>query len=103
MRSHYKDIFNNQVATYTGGSQLEWREVGQLPSGRYGLRATIVDNVIFVTGGLGDGGNDLTSILSWDRSTESWHAAGDLAVERSSHAVVAVSSSIIECSAMPLT
>ena len=41
------------MAVYSSGSQLEWREVegGQLPSQRAGLRATLVDNVIFVTGG----------------------------------------------------
>ena len=89
------DTFHTQVATYTGGSLLEWREVetGNLPSGRYGLRAAVIDNVIYVSGG----NHDSTSILAWDSSTESWQHVGDLAVERS-QAAVAVPSSIIECS-----
>ena len=75
-----------------------------LPSPRYGLRATVVDNIIYVTGGLDDDFNVLTSILSWDPSTESWQQAGDLKVARGFHAAVAVPSSIIEseCSAMLL-
>ena len=88
----------HQVATYTSGSQLEWREVegGQLPKPRWGLRAATVDNVIFVTGGVDDNNYNLTSILSWDPLTESWQQAGDLKVARSNHAAVANPSLIID-------
>ena len=79
------------MAVYSSGSQLEWREVegGQLPSPRYGLRATSVDGVLYVTGGY-DGGNPLTLIFSWDPVAESWQPAGELAVARDYHAAVAV-------------
>ena len=88
---------HSQVATYTeGSSKLEWREVGNLPSARYGLRAALVDNVIHVTGGFDDD-YFLASILAWDSSSESWQDVGDLAVARSQHAAVGVSSSVIEC------
>ena len=65
------------MAIYTGGDRhLEWREVetGHLPTPRNGLKSL----------------------------TESWEQAGNLAVERSWHAAVAVPSSIIEseCLAM---
>ena len=85
------------MAVYSSGSQLEWREVegGQLPSPRYGLRATSVDGVLFVTGGYD--GNFLTSILSWDQVAESWQPAGDLAVARRYHAAVAAPTSLVEC------
>ena len=85
------------MAVYSGGSQLEWREVegGQLPSPRYGLRASVVNKILFVTGGLGDGVNYLTSILSWDPVAESWQPVGDLAVGRLVHAAVAVPASVI--------
>ena len=84
------------MAVYSSGSQLEWREVegGQLPSERFGLRATLVGDVLFVTGGY-DGANYLTSILSWDPVAESWQQVGDLAVARHTHAVVAVPKSVI--------
>ena len=89
-----------QVAIFTGGSQLEWREVetGNLPTPRGALRASVVDNIIYVTGGYntGNGGNVFTSILSWDPSTESWQQAGDLRVGRYNHAAVALPSSIIQ-------
>ena len=96
-----------QVAIYTGGSQLEWRDVegGQLPNlPSLGLRATLVDGVIFVTGGYHDNtGSELTEVLSWDPLTESWKPAGDLKKWRHHHAAVAITSSILEseCSAMP--
>ena len=87
------ETYNNQVANYISGSQLEWREVetGQLPSSGLYQRATTVDNVIYVTGG------GLSSILSWDPSSESWQPVGSLAVDRRmNHAAVAVPSWIIE-------
>ena len=97
---------DNQAASYTvGNNLLEWREVegGQLPEPRVALHASMVDNMIFVTGGsLVYPNINLTSILFWDPSTESWQKAGDLKVGRNSHAAVAVPSSIIEseCSAI---
>ena len=86
------------MAAYSSGSQLEWREVegGELPSPRSYLRATLVGDLLFVTGGL-DGYNYLTSILSWDPVGKTWQAAGDLAVARYFHAAVALPSSLIEC------
>ena len=99
------DTLHKQVALYTGGSQLEWREVetGKLPQPRYALQAVTVDNHIYVAGGF-DHLNYLTSILFWDPSTESWQEAGDLKVARHTHAAVAIPSSIVEseCSAMLL-
>ena len=85
------------MAVYSSGSQLEWREVegGQLPSPRYGLQASVVGDVLYVTGGFDGWDNTLTSILSWDPVTESWKPAGDLAVERGFHAAVAVPTSVI--------
>ena len=94
-------FFHNKVAVYTGGSQLEWREVetGKLPSPLAKLRASMIDNTIFVTGGKGNDNSYPTSILLWDMSSESWKSAGNLAKGRYDHAAVAVSSSIISCSA----
>ena len=87
------------MAVSSSGGQLEWREVesGELPSPRVGLRATLVDGVLFATGGEDDEYNDLTSLLSWDQVAESWQQAGDLAVGRYDHAAVAVPTSLIEC------
>jgi len=89
-----------EVATYSGGSITEWKEVagGRLPQQRFKLRAAIVDDIIYVIGGTDDKYVQITSILSWDPSTESWQTAGDLAVARSCFAAVAVPSKIIECS-----
>ena len=96
-----KDLNDNQVAVYSSGSQLEWREVegGQLPTEpRAGLKGTLIGEILFVTGGRDEVDGDLnylTSILSWDPVAESWQQVGDLAVGRHDHAAVAVSKSVI--------
>merc|ERR1712210_150480 len=92
-------LSSTEVAVYSSGSQLEWREVegGQLPSPRHGLRSSLVGDVLFVTGGRDDDDNRFTSILSWDPVAEYWQQAGDLAVARSGHAAVAVPTSLVEC------
>ena len=92
----------NQVAIFTDGSQpLEWRETGQLPTTRLGLRAAVVQNVLYVTGGLEGDDSEiyLTAILSWNPSTETWQTAGELSLGRAYHAAFAVPSSILstEC------
>ena len=74
-------------------------ETGQLPTPRRGLRAAVVDNILYVTGGHGDGHDfyiDYMTILFWNSSTETWQLTSELAVGRERHAAVAVPSSIIE-------
>ena len=105
LKMNNTNMLCHQVATYTGGSQLEWREVegGELPEPRHGLRAATVDNVLFITGGQDENYNNLAEILSWDPLAESWQKVGDLKLGRGFHAAVAIPSSIIEseCSAIP--
>ena len=72
-------------------------EGGQLPSPREGLRAALVGDILFVTGGEDEDYNELTSILSWDPVAESWQTAGDLDVGRYSHAAVVVPTSLVQC------
>ena len=72
-------------------------EGGQLPQPRFAPRASLVGEILFVTGGKDGNGNFLTSILSWDPVAESWQQAGDLAVGREGHAAVAVPTSLVEC------
>ena len=87
------------MAVYSSGSQVEWREVegGELPSPRSGLRATLVGDVLFVTGGRDEDSYYLTSILAWDPVAELWQPAGDLSVERCNHAIVTLPSSFVDC------
>ena len=91
--------FLSQVATYTSGVHLQWREMenGNLPSPRWGLRATTVDNIVYVTGGYD--GDDLSSILYWNSATESWDLAGYLSAARYQHGATAVPSALLssEC------
>ena len=84
------------MAFYSSGGQVEeWREVegGELPSARTGPRATLVGDILFLTGGA----TFDTSILSWDPVAESWQSAGDLAVWRRDHAAVALPDTLIDC------
>ena len=81
-------------------------ETGQLPTPCWGLRATVVDNDLYVTDGFHHGFINLflTAILRWDPSTESCQQVGHLQVSKAEHAAIAVPSSIIEseCSTMLL-
>ena len=88
----------NQVAVYSAGSPLVWRVVegGELPSPRTGLRATVVGDALYVSGGY-DGNNHLTSVLSWNPAVETWQEVGNLAVGRESHAAVAVPVEFVSC------
>ena len=88
----------NQVAVYSAGSPLVWREVehGELPSPRYGLRATVVGDVLYVSGGY-DSNNYLTSVLSWNPAGETWQEVGNLAVGRYYHAAVVVPDAFVSC------
>ena len=89
------------MAVYSAGSLLVWREVegGELPSPRYGLRATVVGDVLYVSGGYFYDGisNYLTSVLSWNPAGETWQEVGNLAVGRYYHAAVAVPTSVVAC------
>ena len=87
----------NQVAVYSAGSPLVWREVegGELPSPRSGLRATVVGDVLYVSGGFDR--HYLTSVLSWNPAWETWQEVGDLAVARHDHAAVAIPVGVVRC------
>ena len=78
-------------------------EGGQLPTPRTGLKAAMVKNVLYVTGGEDANNDPVTSILSWDNDSKTWTSAGDLKVARHSHAAVAIPSSIIESECPALT
>merc|ERR1712227_740244 len=73
-------LSSTQVAVYSAGSPLVWREVegGELPTPRLGLRATVAGDIIYVSGGYD--GNYLTSVLAWNPAEETWQEVGDLAV-----------------------
>ena len=89
------------MAVYSAGSPLVWRKVegGELPSPRSGLRATVVGDVLYVSGGYfyDDGDNYLTSVLSWNPAGETWQEIGDLAVARDDHAAVVVPVEVVSC------
>ena len=91
-------LLPNQVAVYSAGSPLVWREVegGELPTPRTGLRATVVGDNIYLSGGW-DGNNSLTSVLSWNPAGETWQEVGNLAVAREYHGVVAIPVEFVSC------
>ena len=90
-------LLPNQVAVYSAGSPLVWREVegGELPTPRKGLRATVVGDVLYVSGGAD--GQHLTSVLSWNPAWETWQEVGNLAVARGWHATVVVPTAFVSC------
>ena len=88
-----QDLASTELLDYSapaGG----WREAGQLPSPRYGLRAERLGLVVHVLGGSDD--RYMDSILSWSPDTESWAQAGVLTAARASHGVTEVSLAAVE-------
>jgi len=92
-------LSSTEVAVYSESSPLVWRDVegGKLPSPRLGLRATVVGNNLYVSGGRDENNIDLTSVLSWNPAGQSWQEVGNLAVARYGHAAVVVPISSIRC------
>ena len=92
---------NNQVTFYSSGSELPWRELegGELPSARFGLRAALVGDLLYVFGGYGGEKDNperlLSSILYWDQVALTWQEAGHLSKPRAFSAVVSIPSSVI--------
>ena len=86
------------MAVYSAGSLLVWREVegGELPTPRSGLRASVVNNILYVSGGVYDQ-VQLTSVLLWNQDGQAWQEAGQLVVGRHIHPAVSVSLSMINC------
>ena len=87
------------MAVYSAGSPLVWREVegGDLPTPRRGLRATVVEDALFVSGGMNSNWNVLSSVLLWNPAGQTWQEVGNLAVGRDFHAAVAVPASFMDC------
>ena len=86
------------MAVYSAGSPLVWIEVegGELPTPRIDLRVTVVNNVLYITGG-SEEDKRLTSVLSWDPAGQTWQEVVNLTVARDQHAAVAVPTSFIDC------
>ena len=47
----------DQAAIFSGGSELNWRQVGDLPTVKKYSRASVVDGTLYVTGGASSGNN----------------------------------------------
>ena len=94
-----------QVSVYSAESPLAWREVegGELPSPMDGVRASVVNNVLYVHGGdtcgyyLTDDCGGSNTVLSWHPAGQTWQEVGILEVGRDFHAAVAVPESFIDC------
>ena len=96
----YNPLDSTEILDTTGET---WRTLttARLPTPRNGVRGGTVNNVVFIFGenGLGfhknsqtkyyflTGGNDNTTILSFDKSEESWQPAGQMTVPRWEFAV----------------
>jgi len=69
------------------GPSRSWRTLttARLPSARWALQAGTVNNIVFIFGG--DDGSHLNTILSFNKTEESWQPAGQMTVRRSYHGV----------------
>jgi len=82
----YTRLDSTEILELTPGRSWRTLTTARLPSPRAGLRAGTADNVVFVFGGY-DGSSDLNTILSFNKTEESWQPAGQMSMERAEHAV----------------
>ena len=72
--TNHHEIDTTEVFPYTGSGAGSWREVGILPSPRYGLRAARVSDLLLATGGTNSGTNGpaggMVEILTWDSALQ---------------------------------
>jgi len=87
-------ISSTEVLDYSQGDKASWRFAGPLPSARVGLQGATVAGIFYTAGGLDNTGR-LTDILKWKSNTETWGAAGHMAVGREFHTFTAVNLSSV--------
>jgi len=82
----YTRLDSTEILVSPGRS---WRTLttARLPSPRLGLRAGTANNVVYVFGGYDSNDNALNTILSFNKTEESWQPAGQMSEERYDHAV----------------
>ena len=108
---HNDFLSSTEVFSYPMGEA--WREVGHLPSPRYGLRgATLAGNFIgnfYVTGGTNgnhihnytftknpEDFDHLDDVLAWDPVGETWAEVGQLAKATTHHAITVLPLAVFE-------
>lgn len=82
----FTPLDSTEILVTPGGS---WRTLttARLPSPRAGLQAGSANNVVYIFGGAEDESSYLNSILSFNKTEESWQPAGQMTVERAVHSV----------------
>merc|ERR1712080_415053 len=88
-------LSSTEVLDYSQGCKASWRFVGPLPSSRYGLRGATVAGIFYTAGGGDNTGAALTDILKWNSNSETWGAAGHMAVGRWLHTFTVVNLSSV--------
>merc|ERR1719481_793593 len=92
-------LSSTEVYDYSQGTQGSWRQVGELPTPRTGLRGGNLGGQFHVSGGYDYKGSNqiFDSVLRWDPPTESWVEVGKMQEARYDHAVIEVSLADVFC------
>ena len=88
-------LSSSETVTYSSGTMAPWTlHPSSLTPARYGLKASRVGNMVYVSGG-GCIGVTYSDILTWDPELSSWSKVGDMTRDRSYHAVTVVNYDVI--------
>ena len=91
-------LSSSETVTYSSGTMGPWTlHPSSLTPARYGLRASRVGNMVYVSGGNADG-IWLSDILAWDPELSSWSQVRAMTVDRRNHAVTTVDYGTISAS-----
>jgi len=66
-------------------NQPPWSELANMPAARQGHAATVLNNIIYIIGGLDAGSNSLSSVVKYDPVLDSWSSGTAMPVAQSGH------------------
>ena len=87
-------LSTTELFPYNSPDASSWRDAGLLPSGRFGIRAAKVRDLLYVTGGLSESGY-MDEVLVWDTASESWSVVDHMKTTRGHHSVTEVSLAVV--------
>ena len=89
-------LSSSETVAYSSGTMGPWTlHPSSITPARYGLKASRVGDMVYVSGGIDGDGVTYSDILAWDPEHSSWSQVGGMAVARNNHAVTTVNYNVI--------
>eukprot|EP00090_Calanus_glacialis_P022683 TRINITY_DN34972_c0_g1_i1.p1 TRINITY_DN34972_c0_g1~~TRINITY_DN34972_c0_g1_i1.p1 ORF type:complete len:146 (+),score=23.41 TRINITY_DN34972_c0_g1_i1:65-439(+) len=77
--------------------ESRWSLVGSLPRIIYNFDSVTMNNKLYILGGVGSSGENLSDILEYDADLDIWEKVGDMQVARFGHAAAVIYADLDLC------